>query len=259
LGRLIALLALACCGVAHSAPQRVASLNLCTDELLLLLAKPGQIASVTRLAADPAETELAPRAKGLHLNDGRMESLVRIRPGLVVTGGFTNAYAGAMARRLGYRVVDVPPPQSLADVRRNVRTVAAALGTVPRGEALIAAMDASLGPVPAQQRPVLILTGGGYVPRADGLAAAYLRHAGLTQQNLPSGRADLERLLADPPAVVITSRYRSAQTSRHQMWLAHPALRALPATTRRMDIDGRAWLCGSPLVARQIAALRTAG
>lgn len=258
MGRLIALLALACCGAAHAAPQRVASLNLCTDELLLLLGKPGQIASVTRLAADLAETELAPLAKSVPRNDGRMESLVPARPDLVLTGGFTNAYSAAMAKRLGYRVVDVPPPQSLAEVRRNIRSVALALGTAPRGEALIEEMDRNLGSVPYPQRPTLLLTGGGYVPRADGLAAEYLRHAGLRQQDVPSGRADLERLLADPPAVVVTSRYRSGQTSRHQMWLAHPALRAVPASTRRLEIDGRAWLCGGPLVARQIARLRRA-
>ena len=36
----------------------MASLNLCTDELLLMLADPGQIASVTHLAQQPAETPL---------------------------------------------------------------------------------------------------------------------------------------------------------------------------------------------------------
>ena len=38
-------LAFAAAPAAEAAPARVASLNLCTDELLLLLAAPGQIAS----------------------------------------------------------------------------------------------------------------------------------------------------------------------------------------------------------------------
>ena len=46
-----------------AAPRRVASLNLCTDELLLALAAPEQIMSVTHLAQDPAETPLWRQAR----------------------------------------------------------------------------------------------------------------------------------------------------------------------------------------------------
>ena len=37
----ISAISLALAGAAEAAPKRVASLNLCTDELLLLLAAPG--------------------------------------------------------------------------------------------------------------------------------------------------------------------------------------------------------------------------
>ena len=41
--------------LAASAALRVASLNMCTDEYLLLLARPSEIASVSRLSRDPAD------------------------------------------------------------------------------------------------------------------------------------------------------------------------------------------------------------
>ena len=41
--------------LAASGALRVASLNLCTDEYLLLLARPSEIASVSHLSHDPAE------------------------------------------------------------------------------------------------------------------------------------------------------------------------------------------------------------
>ncbi|MDO9490377.1 MAG: ABC transporter substrate-binding protein, partial [Sphingomonadaceae bacterium] len=72
---------------ATAAPQRVASLNLCTDELVLLLADKAQLASVTKLGADARETRLAHRAAGLHRNNGRMESVAGLVPDLVITGG----------------------------------------------------------------------------------------------------------------------------------------------------------------------------
>jgi iron complex transport system substrate-binding protein len=48
---LLALLALGP-GPSRAQPSRVISLNLCTDQLLLALADPGAIASVTYLARD---------------------------------------------------------------------------------------------------------------------------------------------------------------------------------------------------------------
>jgi iron complex transport system substrate-binding protein len=241
---------------AAAAPQRVASLNLCTDELVLLLADRSQIASVTRLGADPRETRLAHRAAGLHRNNGRMESVAGLAPDLVITGGGANRYAAEMARRMGTRVVDVPPPTTIDELRRNVRSVAAALERPARGAAVIARLDASLGAVPTRQRSAVLLSGGGYTVRPDGLSASLVRHAGLAQQAYPSERVALDRLLADPPAVIVISRYRTGQTSLHQTWLAHPALKRLPASTRIVEIDGRSWTCLGPLVANDVADLR---
>ena len=241
---------------AAAAPQRVASLNLCTDELALLLAGPGQLASVTFLGADARETPLAARSQGLHRNNGRMESVASLAPDLVLTGGGANRYAAEMARRLGTRVVDVPPPTSLAELRRNIRAVASAFGRARHGEALIARMDARLGSIPARQRPAILLSGGGYTVRPDGLSARLALYAGLAQQTYPSERVGFERLLSDPPQVIVVTRYRAEQASLYQMWLNHPALKRLPASTRVLEIDGRSWTCLGPLVADDIARLR---
>ena len=58
-------ISLALAGAAEAAPRRVASLNLCTDELLLMLGEPGQIVSVTHLAQQPAETAAVARGPAL--------------------------------------------------------------------------------------------------------------------------------------------------------------------------------------------------
>lgn len=241
---------------AAAAPLRVASLNLCTDELAMLLARPGQLASVTFLGADARETLLAPRARGLHRNNGRMESVAALAPDLVLTGGGANRYAAEMARRLGTQVVDVPPPLTIGEVKRNIRAVAQALGNAREGEALVARLDANLGRVPTRARSAIILSGGGYTVRPDSLSAQFVRHAGLAQQDYLTERVALERLVADPPEVIVVTRYRARQASLHQMWLAHPALKRLPPSTRFVEVDGRAWTCLGPLVAHEVAKLR---
>ena len=53
-----------------------ASLNLCTDEYLLLLARPGEIVGVSRLAQDPAESPLWRRARAHPANRGAIEQVL---------------------------------------------------------------------------------------------------------------------------------------------------------------------------------------
>ena len=53
LAALVWLLAAATQYAAQAAPVRVASVNLCTDQLAMLLAAPGQLASVSAWAARP--------------------------------------------------------------------------------------------------------------------------------------------------------------------------------------------------------------
>lgn len=239
---------------ALAVPKRVASLNLCSDELALLLAAPGQLVSVSRLGADVHETALARRAQGLAVNRGRVTDVVGLSPDLVITSG-GDPNAAATAKRLGLAVLELPQPETLADVRANVRTVAAALGRPQAGEAVIGRMDTALAGL-VQATPALLVSGGGLTVAADGLAAEWLRHAGLVQQQVPRGQLSLERLLADPPKVMVVTQYRSGQTSLNQAWLEHPALASLPNNVRKIESDGRPWTCLGPTLAPEIARLR---
>lgn len=241
---------------AEATPRRVASLDLCTDELVLLLAAPGQLISVSRVGGDPQDNVLAARTKGLHLNDGSIVSVAGLSSDLVVTMGGGGRDRKRLARALGSQLVNVPPPQRIEDVRDNVRLVATALGRDQAGEALIRWMDGALGSVPKNQKDAILLGGNGASVPADGLAAEWLSHAGLSQRALPGDRAEIADVLAEPPQILVTSSYRSNQVSLGQMWLKHPALRRLPATTRRVSIDGRAWTCLGPLVAQGVTNLR---
>ncbi len=244
-------------GGAHAAPRRVASLDLCSDELALTLAAPGQLVSVSRLGADLRETRLAAKAQGIHHNSGRIDSITGLAPDLVlVSGGIAGSYGSELARRLGVTVVTLPYPRSIADARANMRRAAAALGRRAAGEAAIARFDAALGPVPSVLTPALFVGGGGVTPGTDGLAADLLQHAGLRQMT-GGETVRLEALLAAPPQVLVLSRYHDGEGSMNAAWLRHLALAALPSTMRRVTTDGRAWTCMGPPVADAVARLRS--
>ena len=106
-------------------PRRVVSLKLCTDELLLMLGRPGQIASVTYLAQEPHETPLWAEGRRHRKNDGSLLSVAALAPDLVLDMGGGGRDTMRIAQRLGMRLLTLPYPQSLGDVEQSVRTVAA--------------------------------------------------------------------------------------------------------------------------------------
>ena len=126
--------------VASAVALKAASLNLCTDELLLLLARPQQIVSVTHLAQIPEETPLWRQARLYQRNDGSLLSVVGRRPTILFTMGGQGQDRQRIAERLGIRTVVLPFPRRFDDVIASVRTVASALGRVDQGENLVRQM-----------------------------------------------------------------------------------------------------------------------
>ena len=240
---------------ASVASLKVASLNLCTDELLLALAAPEQIVSVTHLAHQPKETVLWRRARRYPQNDGSLLSVVGVKPDLVVTMGGGARDRARIARRLGIRVLDLPFPQRLADVERQVATVAHVLGRRPAAAQWLAQVNALKRTQPSQKLDTIWLGGGGRSVQATGLAADWMRLAGFRQRRLNGDRVSLEQLLVRPPQILLRSDYRSGEYSGSQRWLMHPLAQGT-GRSRTIGTDGRAWTCMGPGMTDEIIRLR---
>ena len=239
--------------LAASALVRVASLNLCSDEYLLLLARSGEVVGVTRLSQDPEESVLTPAARRLPGNRGRIEDVLGQRPTLVLTMSGGGRSSKAIAHALHLPVLDLPQPASLDDVAANLRRVAAALGDPRRATPWVARLTRLRSTQPPQ-RDAIWLGGGGLSVTPGSLAAQWLALAGLRQRSLPGGRATIETLVTRPPAFLVTSNYRAGQMSLGQRWLGHPLLARLPS--RRLVADGRRWTCAGPLMITEIERIR---
>src|ERR1700744_6617979 len=84
IGAAIALLL--CMGQAMAAPpQHIMSLTVCTDELLMDLAPPSRIASISYLSREKAALKLGPEAARLPVNHNSAEEILTERPDLVLT------------------------------------------------------------------------------------------------------------------------------------------------------------------------------
>ncbi len=242
---------------AASGAVQAASLNLCTDEYLLLLGRRAEIASVSYLSHDPRESALWQRARQHPANRGSLESALSSRPRLVLTMGGGGRSTALLARRLGIRVLDLPYPSSVQDVGQQAAAVAAALGDVSRAGPFLRSLRELRTTVPARSLDAAYLGQGGLSLHPNSLAAQWMRLAGYAQRKLPGRRVSLEQLAADPPRWLLRSDYRQEQWSRGAAWLQHPLVRRLESRTLR--VDGRAWTCaGLPMIAevRRLKALR---
>ncbi|HEX9965684.1 MAG TPA: ABC transporter substrate-binding protein [Allosphingosinicella sp.] len=251
------ILSLALAGAAEAAPRRVASLNLCTDELLLMLGDPRQIVSVTHLAQQPAETRLWREGRRYRRNDGSLVAVAGFRPDLVLTMGGGARDRGRIAQRLGIPILDLPYPQSLEDIEAAVRKVAGALGRGRAGAALLARIARLKAGRPPRSADAIWLGGGGRTVAAASLAAQWMALAGLRQRPVAGDRVSLEQLLVRPPAVLLRSDYRQGQYSGEQRWLSHPLARRARGG-RNLVTDGRPWTCLGPAMVDEIERLRAA-
>lgn len=233
----------------------IASLNLCADEYLLLLGKPGEIASVTHLSKDRLESPHWAMARPYPANRGSIEDVVGEKPTHFLTMGGSGRSTTLIARRLGIRSVDLRPNVGLADVEANLRTVAGLLGDERRARPWIAAIRKLQAERPKRLVDTLWISGGGQTFAPGSAGPQWLALAGLGQRPVRGGRVTLETLLIRPPSVIVQSRYRSAQMSLGQRWLDHPIVRG--ASSRRLVTDGRRWTCMGPLLIGEIRRLKS--
>lgn len=241
-------------------PQRIVSLNLCTDQLLLALADREQIAGLTSHARDAEMSAAAARARSVPILKASSEQLFAAKPDLILG---MPASRHPMLQPLGpanYRTIDLESAESYEAIRAQIRTVAAAVGHPARGEALIRRMETELarigkiggGKVAAYYQRRGYMTGTGTLID-DLMARAGLVNLAAKLGKPPLSQVSLEEMVAAQPDFLIVESATGRIVDQGTEMLHHPALRRIP----RISIP-QAWtVCGGPayvLAARRIAA-----
>ena len=128
---LLSALALAAPGRTVAA-DRVVSLNLCADQMLLLLA-PEKAVALSPLARDPTLSFVAERAARFPVVRPSAEAVLRLHPDLVLAGEFGAQTTLALLEGSGLRVVRAGLPQSFDAIRAETRKLAGVIATVLTG------------------------------------------------------------------------------------------------------------------------------
>jgi iron complex transport system substrate-binding protein len=222
----------------------VLSFDQCADEYVLALAPPPAIVGLST-RADDADSLLREKARGLPLRRVSLETALSTRPSLVVRTYGGDARLVRALKQRGVRVLTLEDAVDFDGVRRNVRSVAAAVGAPKKGEALVADMDRRLARAAGawKGRSALYLTPSGFTAGPGTLADDILRAAGLVNAERRPGynEVPLERFVLDPPEAVVlaffdTPTYASSSWApgRHALMQERLRERAVASLPGRM-------------------------
>ena len=244
-------------------PQRVMSLNLCADQLLLALLPPQRIASLTWLSRSEGDPDLLSLARRVPANHGTAEEVLAARPDLVIAGAYTTSATRRLLAGAQTPLLLLQPVQDWDGIRAVTREVAAAVGEVARGEQLLAEMDATLAALaavrPADPVRVIGWSGGTDVPGRDTLFDAILTAAGGVNIGAQvSGRSsfDLEQLLAMRPEVLMRGAAYAATPALRNEAAQHRVVRQRYAGAQ-LRYPEALYGCGVPQSAQAGVQLRT--
>lgn len=257
-------LTLAAGSAAAAKAQRIASINLCTDQLLLLLVDRSRIVTVSQLAADPDYSCLWREARGIPANTGLAEQIIPLQPDLVLGNEYTSRSSQALLRRLGHPVRNIQLPETLAGIDDFIRQVGYLVGEQRQADGLIAAMHRRLAALGTHalhpgSPAALIYAPNGHTEGAgtfkhDLLSRAGLRNAAAESGINRDGTMTVEQVLAAGPDVLVIDDSARNRDSLAQHITAHPALASL-AQTRRVVIPSNRWLCPGPWSLDAVALL----
>lgn len=264
---LIAGLTLAPSLAQAAAPRRIVSLVSCLDAILVEVADRSQIAALSRQASDPHGSTIAAIARTLPSTRESAEEILTHRPDLVLASPYTPLPLRGALARLGLRVEVFRLPATISESLAQVRQVAAAAGHPARGEALVARIESALAAAapPAQAKPVraVIFQPNGFTTGPGNLMDAMMTHCGF--ENVApsyglkrSGNITLERLVADPPQVLLAGETAPGAATWAERVVSHPALKSLTSRMSRATFPMRLFYCGGPVLIQTAQALASA-
>jgi iron complex transport system substrate-binding protein len=268
--RSIVVAALATVGDAWLAPTlaidlpRIASMNVCTDQLLIPLADPEQILGLSPYARDAWQSFSADDARRYPILSGGAEDVLVLHPDIVVASLFDKRSTRELLKAQGLQLAEFAVPRNLDEVKAQIRRVGEIVRHTDRARAEIVRLDAAMArarqAVTDKHYSVLPLSRRGWVSGSDSLVGSLLSETGLF--NVASdlgvgtgGLASLEAIVNAKPDFLLVSEEGSRAEDEGSAFLLHPALERFYPPQKRIVIPERLTVCGGVMLADALDAL----
>jgi iron complex transport system substrate-binding protein len=243
---------------AAAADPRIASMNLCTDQLLVPLADPEQILGLSRYSRDVWQSFAAGDARHYPKLSGSAEDVLVIRPDIVVASLYDKRSTRELLKENGLHLAEFAVPRNLDEVKAQIREMGDLVGHPDRARAEIVRLDDAIARarnVVSQHRyNVLPLSRRGWVSGTDSLLSSLLTETGLFNAAGDlgiafGGYASLETIVKLKPDFILVSDAGDRAEDDGHAFLLHPALEKLYPPSRRIVIPDRLTVCGGVMIA----------
>jgi len=207
-----------------ASPQRIASLNLSADEILVEILPAERLVAVTRWADEAGTSNvvgLVPAA-AYRFVKADLERLVALHPDLVVVSEYTDADFLHLLQRSGLRYHRMTGLGSPSGVRTAILDLGRAVGTQDRAQKLVARYDRILGELQRRlagvKRPRVLYWSSGMTAGADSAIGAMIETAGAVNLGRELGVGGIappgaERAFAADPDLILVGSWPGAEAS----------------------------------------------
>lgn len=266
--RLLCLLVAVCMNatVASSAGlPSVVSINLCTDQLVMLLADPSQILALSSLSQDEAGSYFHDKARDFAQTEPRAEDILPLSPDVVMTGPYNSRYTLALLDELGIPVETLPIADSVESMLDNILRMGSILQQPARADSLVASLRQQLADIDERVGSLnaAMLDNGDTAPRAavydangytvglaslrgEAMARAGWHNVAVDKGIESYGVLALEDMIQLAPQALIESPYSRGTYSRGQMLADHPALRQAGLDPMIISLPSNWTICAGP-------------
>lgn len=252
---------------AAPVPRRVVSIGACLDVILVHVADRAQIAAVSHFSQDPAQSVITELARTLPYTYETAEEVMSLNPDLVLASRRSGGQTRAALKRMGVPLEEFAVPETVAESLAQVRRIGGLVGRPARGEAVVDRIEAALAAAAPQpgEAPLsaLIYQPDGFVAGPQTLVGELMVRCGY--QNVAErfgvkkwGNVPLERLLADPPQVLLAGETAPGAPTWADRIIRHPALDHMAPRMRRAVFPQRLLYCAGPVLVETAAALSAA-
>jgi len=243
---------------------RIASMNVCTDQLLITLADPEQILGLSRYARERFESFAADAARQYRILSGGAEDILVLRPDIVVASLFDKRSTRELLKQKGLHLVEFVVPRNLDEVKAQIREMGDVVGHPDRASAEIVRLDDAIvrarQAVASRHYRVLPLSRRGWVTGSDSLLSSLLAETGLFNAAADlgigfGGFASLEAIVNLKPDLIVVSEAGDRAEDDGRAFLLHPALERFYPPSRRIVIPDRLTVCGGVMLADALDVL----
>lgn len=259
-------------------PQRIVSLSIGTDEILMDLVPAERIAALTYLSEDGGISNISDRAKQIpHKIKANAEGILALQPGLVIIPDWQPVELIDILRSAGINVYVYKSPDTIEEIIRVIGEIAAAVGEESTGAAMVNQMNSELKEiadklqsVSKEQQPVVMRYGllggtGGIGSTFDDICRyAKVKNAAALGGLDKSGNLAKEQVVKLNPDIILlpTWDYTGKTNLQHfqEDLEKDPALQPVSAIRQRrlVAVPDRYLYCTSQYIVQGVRAVAAA-